>query len=327
MAKWAEILKSDPGKTILSSGFGAIIYFYKKDIQEITSENKRDLWRSTQAGKILSKQNQDGSWSYPGGKDYIRSKREYASLETYRQLGLLVEKYGFNRKHPSIEKACEFLLGFQTDKGDIRCIYANQYSPNYTAGMLELLLKSGYEKDKRIEKCFEWLISIRQDDGGWVIPFRTVDNKSSRNLTKIFNSRETIEPDKTKPFSHLTTGVVLRAFAAHKSKRYSKAAKKAGALLKKRFFRSDKYPDRKDSSFWEKIRYPFWYTDILSSLDSLSIIGFRPDDLDIKRGVGWLLDMQLMNGLWSAGYIKRSDKEKDYWVTLAVCRVLKRLFG
>ena len=183
----------------------------------------------------------------------------------------MIEKYGFTIKDKNIARAAEFLFSFQSKEGDIRGIYGNQYSPNYSAAIVELLIKSGYDKDKRISKFFEWIISIRQDDGGWVIPFRT-HRGSSLGMMKM---RKTLEPDKSWPHQHLATGAVLRAFAAHPKWRRSKVAREAGELLANRFFQPDKYVDRRTPKFWEKITFPFCYTDILSSLDSLSLIGFN----------------------------------------------------
>ena len=147
-------------------------------------------------------------------------------METYRILGELVEKYGFSNKHPKIRKATDFLFSRQTDEGDFRGIYGNQYSPNYSAAIMELLIKAGYQDDSRIDKGFSWLLSIRQSDGGWAIPLRTVNAK----YADIMNA-DSIKSDLAKPFSHLVTGVVLRAFAAHRKYRRSNEAIKAGEFL------------------------------------------------------------------------------------------------
>ena len=72
---------------------------------------------------------------------------------------------------------------------------------------MELLIKSGYSEDKRIDKGFKWLITKRQNDGGWAIPFRTLDMKYVDAL-KLQNPLQT---DPKMPFSHLITGMVLRA--------------------------------------------------------------------------------------------------------------------
>ena len=135
-------------------------------------------------------------------------------------------------------RAAEFLFAHQTRVGDFRGIYGRQYSPNYTAGMMELLIKAGYYKDRRIELGFRWLLSVRQDDGGWAIPLRTAAASSHKRWTDLMRANP-IDPDTSKPFSHLVTGVVLRAYAAHNGYRKSTEAHAAGELLSHRIFKPD----------------------------------------------------------------------------------------
>ena len=101
-----------------------------------------------------------------------------------------------------------------------------------------------------------------------------------------YTARETVEPDRSRPSSHLITGIVLRALAAHPRYRHSADTCRAAELLKSRFFRRDVYPDRAAPSNWLIFSYPFWWTDLLSALDCLARIGFRPGDPDIARGDG-----------------------------------------
>jgi hypothetical protein len=103
-----------------------------------------------------------------------------------------------------------------------------------------LLIKAGYARDDRIARGFQWLLHIRQRDRGWAIPLRIVGVK----LDSLMMKDNPVQPDRSKPFSHLVTGVVVRAFAAHERRRASSAAMKAGTLLASRFFRRDVYPDR-----------------------------------------------------------------------------------
>jgi hypothetical protein len=119
--------------------------------------------------------------------------------------------------------------------------------------------------------------------------------------------------------------MVLRAFAASPTWQKSKEARKAGELIKKRFFRPDAYEDRVLPSFWEEITYPFWATDILSCLDSLSRIGFSPEEEEIQKALIWLQKRQTPQGFWKSG-LKKSTLEDHLWVTLAVLGVIKR-FG
>jgi hypothetical protein len=107
---------------------------------------------------------------------------------------------------------------------------------------------------------------IRQDDGGWAIPLRT-RNKSLEAL----NEKETIEPDKTKPFSHLITGIVLRPFSLMTA--YRTKVKDAGILLADRVFTRDKYSDRRGVEYWTKFTFPYHWTDILSTIDTLTLLG------------------------------------------------------
>lgn len=325
MDSWQAQLKYDPIPKLLSSGNEAITYFTKRDILEVEVESVKVLWGLSGVQRILNKQRENGSWEYRGSQHTrIRSDEDYDQLETYRILGILVEKYGLNKEQEAIRKTADFLFSRQSEAGDFRGIYNNQYSPNYSAAIMELLIKAGYDDDPQIEKGFKWLLSIRQHDGGWAIPLRTV-GKEYGSLDKAFNETKTVEPDKSKPFSHLATGVVLRAFSAHPSYRESKEAQLAGELLKSRFFKADKYADRKHSSFWTKLKYPFWFTDILSSLDSLSLLEFAKDDPQIKTALDWFLVNQHEDGIWRSPF-KMLDRELDLWVTLAACRVLKRFY-
>jgi hypothetical protein len=134
-----------------------------------------------------------------------------------------------------------------------------------------------------------------------------------------------ISPDRSRPFSHLATGMVLRAFAAYPRYRQREEARIAGEQLKTRFFKPDKYNDRKTPQYWSKFQYPFWWSNILTALDSLSWLGFSADDADIQKGIDWFISNQEENGLWPTGYGKGKGAEKGKsWVGLAVCRVLKR---
>jgi hypothetical protein len=320
MGNWRKELRVDPIPCLISSKNKAIEYFTRRDLLDEKVEPIETLWELPEVKKILNKQQEDGSWKYPGGgKEHLRSHEDYNQLETYRILGELVEKYGFNNKHPKIRRAANYLFSRQTEEGDFRGIYSNQYSPNYSAAIMELLIKSGYQDDSRIDKGFNWLLSIRQIDGGWAIPLRTVSAKYANTL-----KAETIEPDPAKPFSYMVTGVVLRAFAAHRKYRNSKEAIKAGELLASRFFRRDTYPDRQIPDFWARVSYPFWFTDIVSALDSLSLMGLTKENPHIYDALNWLKSRQKDDGLFELKLLRDKDKDLKFWVCLAVCRLFKR---
>lgn len=316
---WQEQLRTDPTELLMSLKNEALHYFTRRDLLDEKVEPITTLWELPEVGKIINKQQDDGSWKYPAGKKNIRSQENYNQLETYRILGELVEKYGFNKEHESVQKAAEFLSQFQTDEGDFRGIYNNQYSPTYTPAIMELLIKAGYENDPHIKKGFHWLCSIMQEDGGWAIPFRT----AGKNLKDALDDPVPISPDKSKPFSHLVTGMVLRAFAAHPKYQKSDVALNAGKLLTSRFFKADKYPDRRGKNYWERVSYPFWFTDILSALDSLLKLEFEADNPQIENGLNFLKDKQNRQGTFDLKIVRGGDKDLPYWITLSVCRLFK----
>jgi hypothetical protein len=135
---WQKLFKFDPLPRLLSSENVAIVFFANRDLLDEVEGSVETLWKLPPTTKVLKGQQDDGSWRYPGANLNIRSRANYDQLETYRLLGELVEKYGFGINHPAARKAAEFLFKFQTGEGDFRGIYGNQYTPNYTAGIMEL---------------------------------------------------------------------------------------------------------------------------------------------------------------------------------------------
>ncbi len=317
---WRDDLRYDPVKPLIESGHTAIEYWTRKIIlNEAVATPEKALWGLKIPASILRKQKADGAWTYPAKR--TSPSVDYDLLETYRELGFLVEMYGFTDKHPGIAKAAEYILQHQTSAGDLRGIYAQQYSPNYTAAMLELLVKCGYSDDPRITKTYSWLSDSRQHDGGWALAFRT----NGRNLDAIYTNDAIIEPDRSKPFSHFVTGVVLRAYAAHPAYRKSAEAQSAAPLLLSRFFEKDVYPDRNRRDDWIRFSFPFWQTDLLSSLDSIGLIDptliRSPKVQEAKQ---WFIEHQQSDGLFTGHLLKDRYHDLQLWYSYAVCRALRR---
>ena len=319
---WIKELNYQPIDVLLDSSNAAIEYFTRRDLLDEKVSEVSTLWKLKAAQKIINRQTPEGFWKYPGGNLKLRSQEDYNQLETFRQLGELVEKYGFNKDHPSIKKAAKFLFSCQSPEGDFRGIYGKQYATTYSSAIMELLIKAGYQNYPEIEKGFQWLISHRQNDDGWAIPFRTLKMKYSDAL----KLSEPLQSDPTKPFSHLITGMVLRAFAAHPKYRDSVYAHDAGKLIMDRFFQRDKYADRQDKKYWESVSFPFWFTNIVTSLDSLYFLGFKKDEPQIKLALDWLIQQQNKDGTFNLKLLLIRDKDLKYWVTLAICRIFKRYY-
>jgi hypothetical protein len=302
--------------TLLDSGNAAIVAFTKKDLLG-EDVNIDDLWTLPRVKKILKKQQPDGSWIYPNKNAILRSPTNYNQYQTYKTVAELVEFYGFTNQHPAIRNAAKYLFSFQTPHGEFKGMYGNQYSPNYSASITEFLIKAGYT-DRRIEKSLQWLLEMRQDDGGWAIPLRTRNEKLDALLKKT-----TIEPDTTKPFSHLITGIVLRPFALMNG--YRRKMKDVALLFADRVFTRDKYSDRRGIEYWTKFTFPYHWTDILSTLDTLTQLGITHHP-KINKIQQWFTNHRQENGIYNIR-VMAGAKYKDvvYWITLQYLRVLSKM--
>jgi hypothetical protein len=336
MVNWLSKLKYDPIKPLMDSGNDAIIYFTRRDLLNDDVESIDYIWNLPEVQKILKKQHKNGSWK-PGSRK-VNYGIKYSLIETWKHLRYLIQQYEMNKTHPAIKNASEYIFSRQTDEGDIRGILANQYTPYYTGAIMYLLIKAGYENYPRIEKGFEWLLNMRQNDGGWVIGSPgmigiKLSRKGTNDLTSNKN-RETMKAfDKSKPFSAAGTGMVLRAFSVHNTYKNSGPALKAAELLKSKFFKKDNWTSYQHPDNWIRFQFPFWWTNIISALDTLSLMGLPKEDSDINSALKWLIDTQGSDGMWKISYSsihKSPDNKKTFktrlWLTLTVCRIFKRFY-
>lgn len=125
----------------------------------------------------------------------------------------------------------------------------------------------------------------------------------------------------------MVTGVVLRAFAAHPSNRKLTEPKEAGWLLLSGLFKKDNYSDRAGQEYWLRFTFPFWYTDLISALDTLSLLGFSNQEPEMEKALHWFVAHQGKNGMWDLRISKGQNKDvTEAWLCLAICRVFKRLY-
>ncbi len=324
-------LRYDPVPRLLSCSDSVLGSFVRKELLDQEVDIPSSIWKQPVVVKLIRRQQSDGSWTCSAGR--IRNEASnYRLIESWKALRLLIDQYGLVRDHPSIHRAAEFVFSCQSTEGDFRGFLANQYATYYTGALMGLLIKAGYADDSRIAKGFKWLLSMRQNDGGWSVPIIThkLSLEQKNTLTRRFV--DPVMPDRTKPFSHTCNGMVLRAFAAHPAYRRSDEAKRAAALQKTRFFQKDCYTSYQSAGYWVKFQYPFWWNNLVASLDSISLIDERIDDRT-GNAVQWLVDHQERDGLWNTSYAEQTAgrgprvAEQRLWVTYAICRVLKRMRG
>lgn len=337
MKAWIKQLKHNPIDSLLKPGHGAITHFTKRDLLSEKTPSIKTIWESQEPVKILKKQKPEGFWKSSTQNRKKAPAIKYDLFETFKQLLVLVDKYEFNKKHEAIRNAAEYIFSHQTDEGDIRGIIGNQYAPYYTGLIMSLLIKAGYGNDLRIKRGFDWLLKMRQDDGGWVIgsPGGFGDYSKEERRTLTTHHVETKKDfDWSKPFTHSGTGMVIRAFAVHPRYKRSKAAKNAAHLLKSQFFKKDNSSSYKAADNWVNFKVPFFWTDLVSALDSISLIGLPKDDGDVRSALKWLRRHQQKSGLWKNTYSKIHKNvtneityEAQLWITLAICRIFMRYFG
>ncbi len=319
---WRDYFHVDPLPVLLSAHNAGLIFHMERDLLNQHAYSIERVWESTPVLKILKEQLPDGSWYFKGNRPGEEIGENYELVETWKVLRQLVGKYAFDRSHPAMEKAAAFVFSCQSEEGDIRGILSNQYAPYYTGALLELLIKAGYGDDNRVLYGLDWLLSMQQDDGGWIVPL----NMFKQTYYYEVALKDPIPPRKELPSSHMASGMVLRAFAAHPEYKKKKEMLKAGEFMAERLFKKDAFTFRQAPEYWFKLQYPFWWTNLLSALQTLSALGFISSDPRVRKGLEWFRENQKPDGTWTSSYDGK-DPEADLWITFAVCRMVKAFLG
>jgi len=66
--------------------------------------------------------------------------------------------------------------------------------------------------------------------------------------------------------------------------------------------------------------------DVVSALDSLSLLGFREKDERVNSALDWLRDRQSDDGSFRLKLLRDSDRSLDDWICLAICRMFRRFY-
>ena len=153
-----------------------------------------------------------------------------------------------------------------------------------------------------------------------------LDKATQNKITSEF--AEPLQTDRTQPFSHNWTDMALRALVVHPVYRKFQGVVAAGRLLKSSLFKPDNYGSYHDPAYWT--RFTFWWPNLLTALESLRPLRFPATDPDIKKALDWFIENQQADGLWKIEQdkeIKDSQKEEQLWLSLRICRMLKKYWG
>ncbi len=333
---WMKIFNYNLIVPLLESKNRAIKYFTLRDLLHHDVEPISIIWELPIVQKLIKNQHSKGYWLSTSPNKSKHPAQNYELLETFRHTNILVNKYELTIEHKCMEKAAEYFFSCQTEEGDIRGIIGEQYAPYYNGIITSNLILAGYGDDPRVEEIIQWLLTMRQDDGGWIIGSPGCMGSYSKEerialTTQHVGTRQDF--NRALPFGHAGTGMVIRALATHPYYRSSSEAKKAGLLLAKSLFKRNNYSSYKHPDNWVRFKYPFWWTDLISVLDSLSLINIPRNHENVTKALEWFIEKQQHSGLWKHSYSKihkysenSKTKELQLWISLAILRIFKRYY-
>jgi hypothetical protein len=301
LSGWRARLASDPIPRLLREGTPSVLARVRRDlIDDSEAPNADEIAGYPEVKALLRKVEKDGSFAPKaaekelGGAKFAKCLATLRGLDRLADLGLRIEPT--SKVAPELRRIADSILTSQESDGGIGDLTLGD-SPkgrgkivalHFHGWAISALCRAGLESDERVDKGFRFLLSLRQDDGGWA--WRGVRTDSA-----------------ARPSSHLVTGMVLRAFASSKERRGSREARRAAELLATRFLQPDRYDDRKAPSYWEMLSEPRFFTDVLDALDTITGIGLGKENSGVRTAEAYLRSRQSKDGLWYPGPPVKGD--------------------
>lgn len=113
---------------------------------------------------ILGKRRANGDDLWAGPDHNIGKGSPFST----RDAGILLTELGFTKKDKVIKDIAELIFMHQQPDGRFKVSSSGAIYPCHTIGCLRVLCGLGYAKDKRLRKTFDHLLSIQEEDGGWI---------------------------------------------------------------------------------------------------------------------------------------------------------------
>jgi hypothetical protein len=276
-------------------------------------------------GKILQKQNPDGSFGDP--------ERFYLDKYSGTAWTLLVlAELGADPCDERVRNVCDFILDHSQDpdSGGFSMKMSTRTGiglgssviPCLTGNMIYSLLRLGMAEDERVMKGIEWILKYqRYDDGEYI----TSPLKDYAKLTPCFG-RHTC---------HMGAAKALKALATvPEEMRTACIIEKTDELVEyfliHRLFKKSHDLEKVSKPGWLRLGFPLMYqTDILELLLIMADLGIQDkslyDALDILRGKmtpdgRWIMETS-NNGKMNADIEKKGSPSK--WITMRALRVLE----
>jgi len=274
---------------------------------------------------LIKFQNRNGSW----GASDILGLRLQGTLRNTAHALIRLGFLGFNKSFSPIQKAAEFLFRHQLENGSWPIKngkptfkhpnHGEVISPLITTIPLRALAMCGYAEDERAENAYDYLLSIRAEDGSWPT-YLSPDGKvgyQAVGYRQLPNSRLGCRSN--------STGAVS-AFAYHPKRRSTPDVKRVLDLLLAR-----ETKDRLTLGF-EAARYVgiesargylTYYArfDLAHILNICWRVGATLSDPRIANMVEYLESVKGSYGLWEY----QPKPEASRWITFDILHSLSHL--
>jgi hypothetical protein len=320
MVDWKHKLKADPTEWLLEPACSPVRYWTLVDIADRPAGDPEV--RAAQAAipsyppvaALLATQQRDGYW---GKRDYYLPRTGRGTFWVLSVLGDL----GLTAEEEPVRQACDWMFAHQRENGAFcrrrripgqGTVWQDDTEPCTHARIVRFLIQFGYAQDPRVRKAVDWLLPIQRDDGMWFC--RGAEGRGCLRATldvlrlAALDSGTAAQP-----------GITQAASAV------------CGLLMAPRMSR---YHVGEAWGTWEGLKYPYFGFSVISALDVLARLGYRPEELKIAAAAEYLLSRQLPNGTWPLDDTWSQSPidfgrpgEPNTWLTLDALRVVKLLYS
>lgn len=269
---------------------------------------------------LIKNQNPDGSWSI----ESVGSNAPGGNLQATSQALVRLGYLGFQKEHPSIQKAVKYIFSLQNNDGswplpktyELRDM-GYDMQPLQSVVPLEGIAAVGYATDIRAEKAFDWLIDKKLDDGAWPVGIAAGVYGGIAGYRKINHSRWGCRS---------TTIGVLNCFSYHPKRKNSEDAQRAldlilGCETKEKYnlgFVLSRMIGLEISRGWITY-YP--KLDPAHILNLSWKIGASSDDKRIEELVKFIIGLRGEYGLWECSLYPQTSR----FLTFDLLRSLRKL--
>lgn len=241
---------------------------------------QRQIGRKGWAASLLRYQHADGHWVTPSSSVEDLYRPKYISTN-WRLLAL--SDLGVNGKNPKVAKAARLLLrryssaGWLGSRGSEVCV---------TGNAVRMLVRLGFQDDRRVATAIDWLVRHQKDDGGW---------HCFRSRTGTLDSWEALAAFAVLP-PEMRTEPIVRAI-----ERGAEFYLKRGLIHE-----GAPYPP------WLRFHYPVHYFyDVLVGLDVLTALGYG-DDPRIQPALDILERRRNADGSWTLDALHPDSEDPQY---------------